>query len=43
MVVGAGMNAPIVLPWVHTLISNIKNNIRGIYHGVDMKHISRYL
>jgi len=43
VVVGVGKNAPNVLPWVHTLIANIKNNLRGIYHGVDIKHISRYL
>ena len=32
-----------ILPWVHTLISNIKGNIRGTYHGVDKNHIGRYL
>jgi len=41
--VGSGENAPKVLPWVHTMISNIKGNLRGIYHGVSTKHISRYL
>ncbi|MCG7848857.1 MAG: transposase, partial [ANME-2 cluster archaeon] len=25
------------------LISNIKGNIRGTYHGVSSKHLSRYL
>lgn len=43
VVVGSGKNAVIFLPWVHTLISNIKGNIRGIYHGVSIKHINRYL
>jgi transposase-like protein len=41
--VGNGENASILLPWVHTLISNIKGNIRGTYHGVDKSHIGRYL
>lgn len=42
-VVGSGENAVKVLPWVHTLISNIKGNIRGVYHGVKGKHLIRYL
>ena len=41
--VGSGKNAVIVLPWVHTLISNIKGNIQGVYHGVNSKHLIRYL
>jgi len=41
--VGSGENASGLLPWVHILISNIKGNIRGTYHGVDKNHISRYL
>jgi hypothetical protein len=32
-----------VLPWVHTLIANIKGNSRGIHHGVSPKHLPRYL
>jgi hypothetical protein len=32
-----------VLPWVHTLIANIKGNIRGVHHGVSPKHLPRYL
>lgn len=31
------------LKWVHTLIANIKGNIRGVYHGVAPKHLKRYL
>jgi transposase-like protein len=31
------------LKWVHTLIANIKGNIRGVYHGVAEKHLKRYL
>jgi hypothetical protein len=40
---GSGKEAPKVLPWVHTLIANIKGNIRGIHHGVSPKHLPRYL
>lgn len=43
VVVGSGQNAAKVLPWVHTLIANIKGNIRGVYHGVSSKHLKRYL
>lgn len=43
VVVGSGENASRLLPWVHTMISNMKNNLRGIYHGVDIKHINLYL
>ena len=42
-VVGSGKNAVKVLPWVHTLIANMKGNIRGVYHGVSPKHLERYL
>jgi transposase-like protein len=31
------------LPWVHILISNFKNTLRGIFHGVSFKYIQRYL
>jgi transposase-like protein len=31
------------LPWVHILISNAKNIIRGTYLGVSHKHLQRYL
>ncbi len=43
LVPGSGKEAPKVLPWVHTLIANIKGNIRGIHHGVSPKHLPRYL
>jgi hypothetical protein len=43
LVPGSGQEAPKVLPWVHTLIANIKGNIRGIHHGVSPKHLPRYL
>jgi transposase-like protein len=43
VVVGGGTNAVKVLPWVHTLIANIKGNIRGVYHGMSNKHLDRYL
>jgi len=43
VVVGSGENAVKVLPWVHTVIANMKGNIRGVYHGVSSKHLSRYL
>lgn len=31
------------LRWVHTLIENIKGNIRGVHHGVSKKHLTRYV
>ena len=31
------------LPWVHILIGNVKNVIRGTYHGVSHKHLQSYL
>ena len=43
VIVGTGENAVKVLPWVHTVIANVKGNIRGVYHGVGPKHLSRYL
>jgi transposase-like protein len=43
VVVRSGKRASKVLPWVHTLIANIKGNIRGVYHGVSSKHLNRYL
>lgn len=35
--------APKMLPWVHTLIGNVKTFLRGTYHGVSHKHLQRYL
>jgi len=43
IVTGSGKNAGRLFPWVHTLIANVKGNIRGVYHGVSDKHLSRYL
>jgi transposase-like protein len=43
LVPGSGTEAPKVLPWVHTLIANMKGNIRGIHYGVSPKHLPRYL
>jgi len=43
VVVGSGKQAPKLLPWVHTLLANIKGNIRGVYKGVHHKHLQRYL
>jgi transposase-like protein len=31
------------LHWVHILISNFKNTLRAIFHGVSSKYIQRYL
>jgi hypothetical protein len=42
-VAGSGKEAPKVLAWGHTLIANIKGNIRGIHHGVSLKPLPRYL
>jgi hypothetical protein len=42
-VVGSGSKAVKVLPWVHTLIANIKGNLRGVHHGVGQKYLTRYL
>lgn len=36
-------NASKALPWVHTLISNVKSTIQGIFHGVSLKHLQRFL
>jgi hypothetical protein len=43
LVPGSGKGAVKVLPWLHTLIANIKGNISGVYHGVQPKHLPRYL
>jgi transposase-like protein len=32
-----------VLPWSHTVFSNLKGWLRGTYHGVSRKHLPRYL
>jgi hypothetical protein len=33
LVPGSGKEAAKVLPWVHTVITNIKGNIRGVHHA----------
>jgi len=43
VIVGTGKKASILLPWVHTLLANLKGNIRGVYRGVSGKHLQRYL
>jgi len=40
--IGSGKNAVKVLPWVHTMIGNIKGIVRGVHHGVSPKHLKRY-
>lgn len=42
-IVGNGPNASKELPWVHTLIANVKNMLRGAHHGVSHKYLQRYL
>lgn len=39
----SGKDASTVLPWVHTLIGNVKSTIQGIFHGVSGKHLQRFL
>lgn len=43
VITGTGENQVKFLPWVHTVIANVKGNIHGVYHGVSPKHLSRYL
>ena len=43
VVARSGRNAVKVLPWVHTLIANVKGTIHGIYRCVSNRHLSRYL
>lgn len=31
------------LPWAHTVFGNLKNWLRGTFHGVSPKHLQRYL
>jgi hypothetical protein len=42
-VTGSGQNAVGLFPWVHTLIANVKGNIRKLYHGISDKHLPRSL
>jgi len=32
-----------LLPWAHTVFSNLKSWLTGTYHGVSKKHLPRYL
>lgn len=38
-----GEQAMVLLPWVHTAISNAKRTLLGIFHGISEKHIQNYL
>jgi transposase-like protein len=38
-----GENPSNRLPWVHTVIANVKSMLRGAHHGVSRKHLQRYL
>lgn len=31
------------LHWLHIIVSNVKSFINGTYHGLDKKHLQRYL
>jgi len=31
------------LPWVHIVLGNIKNSIKGVHHGVTRKYLKHYL
>ena len=42
-IVGNGPNASKELPWVHTLVANVKSMLRGAHHGVSRKYLQRYL
>ena len=43
VVQGAPARAVTILPWSHILFSNFKGWLRGTFHGVSHKHLSRYL
>jgi transposase-like protein len=40
---GRGPSSLKLLPWAHTVISNLKTWLRGTFHGVSPKHLPRYL
>lgn len=42
-VVATGQPKEKLLKWVHVIISNAKAFITGTFHGLDTKHIQRYL
>jgi transposase-like protein len=31
------------LKWLHTVISNLKSFVAGTFHGLDSRHLQRYL
>jgi hypothetical protein len=31
------------LKWLHTVISNLKSFVSGTFHGLDSRHLQRYL
>jgi transposase-like protein len=35
--------ASVKFPWVHTVVSNCKNQLQGTQRAVSLKHLSRYL
>lgn len=39
----SGQKAHVLLPHVHTCISNLKTFIQGTYHGLDDRHLQQYL
>jgi transposase-like protein len=39
----SGKDASKVLKWAHTLISNVKSTIEGVFHGIGGKHLQRFL
>ena len=43
VVPASGPEAVKLLPWLHTLIANVKGNIRSVHHGVSQKHLPHYL
>jgi len=40
---GSGENASKLFPCVHRIISNLKGNIRGTFHGIKPKYLQYYL
>ena len=43
IVQGTSERSAEILPWAHTVFSNLKTWIRGTFHGVSRKHLQRYL
>jgi transposase-like protein len=40
---GDPLRATKILPWCHIVFGNLKNWLRGTFHGVSGKHLQRYL